>query len=1247
VSTRGHGPSNQPSSMRPSNGTSNQPSSVIPLDVCSTKASIIIDSVGGLPLVDKEHWYKGATEERYNAFVPHATWWRRCYSKYMKSIRDHQDNEVKKRGVEVMKIDVSYKGAAKIKRVNGQKIVSGIVSLMNGYNEQRSQWYVTTDAKDQYIAPLTAMAETCAQLGHEGPRIAYVDNPAQSGWLLDFFPSLQETQKRYDKIAAEMATAASSENEAESTPVAPNRDGAVDADVTMEDGDIANTLPDFDEWFQDNCTYLQTSDAIDTNAAAIMEVLRLDDDDTSAVVVGLDLEWNVPMDNWGNVIGPGKKTGLIQIAYKNEDSIKVVLYQVNRLAKLPPGLVALLEHPKIRFAGCQVGGDIAKTNRDFGLHMDKDSKAINLAGMALARGICLSGKGLDSVAEAVIGKQVDKTLQKSAWNQRPLPPRLQKYAAKDAYYSLEIYRRLGALPDLTMPPLPAAVTAGLQVDIAPYLSSGTIFNAGCCAAIGTVVADSQEWDIPNNLKAARAIVSGRAAGRYLVEVTSILTPSLKIKEVFIKGTRRYATLGEIGVLPARVMLPIEMLREHVPARKALAASTLRTVLQHGTATNAPLLEGNAINDIFDDGEHGIDDDEIANERDESNEGAHCSDEGNYDNEAALNLTEPLQISEIERCLKLAHKAIICLPGDEWAPREGVHLDPPPEKIEDRFSALLGSAFHASHRIIVGVKHSHKKAFYVALSEAIYAWDEEEMAILVENLKLRLDLDDDEIRLFRYFRRRYFAKRVRRHCLPPSRLYWRVRAVFEVFGPKVDPKTSKSLFNTIAWTKAKGVLKEMLRGFYSDPPGEIMYKYELLSTGEIKRDGFGIAFLRCDRDTNALEGEHSNISDTFGSHSMGLEFADNILAERRHRCNIKASKKNRLDFPNIGHFDTWMIDALQKKVEENHQTLLYETWTCASDYAQTSERFGFVTLASPELKEQINGTVQLPPEYKMPPSLKFLSEQIGCIIAPQPWATTYEIKTLFPRLLLNAQHACPNDEDGIDDHICTAILPYVNGTTVTPKLPVYCRLFRKRYTHNHRVREAAKSMAVETAALEALNILTVQQPQSESLSDVEMDTGPAGNEFQANANANANANTNSTANANANTNTNTDVNTNTNASSSTSNSNPNQRDSTMQTRPSTNPNSYIRTHFGHRFMTPMPAMMPTRFPVIQPNNYQPVYRTHFVGGMPISSGQPSLLVRFDGNKFRYPFRGSDKKSRKKRTCKRCGRSDCEGAKIREE
>jgi hypothetical protein len=56
----------------------------------------------------------------------------------------------------------------------------------------------------------------------------------------------------------------------------------------------------------------------------------------------------------------------------------------------------------------------------------------------------------------------------------------------------------------------------------------------------------------------------------------------------------------------------------------------------------------------------------------------------------------------------------------------------------------------------------------------------------------------------------------------------------------------------------------------DPRGEVMYKYELTSTGEIRQDGFGITFLWCDRDTNALEGEHSNISNTFGSHSIRLK-----------------------------------------------------------------------------------------------------------------------------------------------------------------------------------------------------------------------------------------------------------------------------------------------------------------------------------------------------------------------------------------
>jgi hypothetical protein len=267
----------------------------------------------------------------------------------------------------------------------------------------------------------------CEQLGHKGPRIAYVDNPAQSGFLFEIIPSLRETQDRYHRLAGEVAVtstdnqASTTDNQAEQTSLVDVNE-AKDADHSVGNLEYANSLPDFEVWFEHQCTYLDTSEAIETNAAAIFDFLNLDYDDTAEVVLGYDAEWNVPTDAWGNVIGRGKKTSLIQIAYGDGDTIKVVLYQVCRISNLPSSLVALLEHPKIRLTGCQVGGDIAKTNRDFGLNMNRALKAINLVGMAMARGSCLSGMGLDSlVAVALLGKQVDKTLQTSDWTKRPLP----------------------------------------------------------------------------------------------------------------------------------------------------------------------------------------------------------------------------------------------------------------------------------------------------------------------------------------------------------------------------------------------------------------------------------------------------------------------------------------------------------------------------------------------------------------------------------------------------------------------------------------------------------------------------------------------------------------------------------------------------------------------------------------------------------------------------------------------------------
>ena len=91
----------------------------------------------------------------YNGFIPCAKWFRQCYSKYMKLIRYFQDNEMKKRVARILKIDACYKPCKKMKRLNGQKVVSVIITVKNECNEDQSQWLVSTDAQDQYVTLLT------------------------------------------------------------------------------------------------------------------------------------------------------------------------------------------------------------------------------------------------------------------------------------------------------------------------------------------------------------------------------------------------------------------------------------------------------------------------------------------------------------------------------------------------------------------------------------------------------------------------------------------------------------------------------------------------------------------------------------------------------------------------------------------------------------------------------------------------------------------------------------------------------------------------------------------------------------------------------------------------------------------------------------------------------------------------------------------------------------------------------------
>ena len=171
--------------------------------------------------------------------------------------------------------------------------------------------------------------------------------------------------------------------------------------------------------------------------------------------------------------------------------------------------------------------------------------------------------------------------------------------------------------------------------------------------------------------------------------------------------------------------------------------------------------------------------------------------------------------------------------------------------------------------------------------------------------------DDEIQSMRYFKFKYFRERIPRRVPPPSQHYWRVRKVFETFGPMVDSKTGIPLFNDRAWAKADNVLNEILMGYCADPPGYFPYHQRLNVRGEPKYDQDGIALLDCSRGTNDTECAHKQIITAFGSWVTGIEMSDTLLREHRHRYNHRISERRRLGFPRIGHYDTWLIDKWGK------------------------------------------------------------------------------------------------------------------------------------------------------------------------------------------------------------------------------------------------------------------------------------------------------------------------------------------------
>jgi hypothetical protein len=300
---------------------------------------------------------------------------------------------------------------------------------------------------------------------------------------------------------------------------------------------------------------------------------------------------------------------------------------------------------------------------------------------------------------------------------------------------------------------------------------------------------------------------------------------------------------------------------------------------------------------------------------------------------------------------------------------------------------------------VPIHHCAKIFFMVALQEEIYAYDPEMMRT-VESALTNVGMTTKEIQAKRYYNVKFFRVRCDRVCLAPSRLYWQIRGVFVIYGPVIDPELKRPLFNKKAWVRANYLLKEVILGVYSDPPGMQLYHPKLTSKGEPKKDRLGLDLLECDRGTGNVENSHRINRDTFGTRQTGIESSDALSAERRHRHNHRASEIHRQGFPKVGHYDTWLVDQEQILMEQNHNVILYPTWSNpAIDYMDTAEKFQTVLLHSDALNNAIN-QLRIPLEVlnKFSVDQKYLCRVMGTL-APMLPIHGREAYKLFEKLML--------------------------------------------------------------------------------------------------------------------------------------------------------------------------------------------------------------------------------------------------------
>lgn len=390
-----------------------------------------------------------------------------------------------------------------------------------------------------------------------------------------------------------------------------------------------------------------------------------------------------------------------------------------------------------------------------------------------------------------------------------------------------------------------------------------------------------------------------------------------------------------------------------------------------------------------------------------------------------------------------------------------HLDDVPSEIRNLYSSVLGDPFHYMDRPRLPSRHCYKKLFKIAFRDALLAWNPTKLKEVMDALK-EDGFTDEEIQKKLYYDAQFFKDCVERIVLPPKQLYWRLRAVFMIFGDLEDPKTKKPLFNERAWKEANNILQEVLEGLVSDPPDVSFYVTRLNSDGSEMVNKYGFTML----ESNRTESYHKGLITTFGDWVVGVEMSDCLIRERRHRHNHNVSVQRRPGFPDLGHYDTWLIDELQLLVESNFGVLLYSSWSNSSDFKQTPESLGTVALHYKDLSDAVNEIDINMKKVKLTPEQQFLANHFGTKLPFLPFTTVAEKKKYIDMMI--ATEVKDDNEHAIE------WCKFVNGVDIFPKLPVHFRMYKKQRELNQDAKEGGRKIGHVLEKTKELNKITVEE-----------------------------------------------------------------------------------------------------------------------------------------------------------------------------